>query len=78
MSAPTQATRSTWLATATKILVVNGLVFAVLLVAVELGFGNWVRPLSLNDLKRFSIPINVTYTFDPSALYPSDGVTTAT
>lgn len=70
--------RSSWLATAAKVLAVNALVFTVLLAGVELVFGNWVRPLSLNDLKRFSIPIDVSYTFDPSVLYPTGGVTTAT
>jgi lysophospholipase L1-like esterase len=68
---------SSWLATAAKVLTVNAVVFGVLLMGVELVFGNWVRPLSLNDLKRFSIPIDVTYSFDPSVLYPTGGVTTA-
>jgi lysophospholipase L1-like esterase len=59
------------------VLAVNVAVLIALLAVVELVLGNWVRPMTLRDLRRFSIPIDVTYTFDPSALYPTDGVTTA-
>jgi len=78
MSAHTSEPTSSLVATAMKVLLVNGLVFAVLLSGVELVFGNWVRPLALGDLKRFSIPIDVSYTFDPSALYPTSAGTSAT
>ena len=78
MSTHTTEPTSSWVATAINVVLVNGLVFTVLLAGVELVFGNWVRPLALNDLKRFSIPIDVGYTFDPSALYAADGRTTAT
>ena len=67
-----------WVATAMKVVLVNGLVFALLLAGVELIFGNWLRPLALSDLKRFSIPIDVSYTFDPSALYAAGARTSAT
>jgi hypothetical protein len=54
------------------IVLANAVLMGVLLVAVELIFGNWVRPLALRDLRRFSIPIDVRYTFDPTVLYPAD------
>lgn len=52
-----------------RVAIVNGLVLAALLVPVELVFGTWVRPMTLSDLKRFSIPIGVRFTFDASRLY---------
>ena len=61
-----------------QVLAVNIAMLLVLLVPVELVFGNWVRPLALKDLKRFSIPIGLMYSFDPSALYPSGEAHTAT
>lgn len=77
MSAESTTKRPGWLSTAAKIVAVNAVVFAALLSLVELAFGNWVRPFGLNDLKRFSVPIDVHYTFDPSALYATEGRTTA-
>ena len=56
---------------ATLVLSNLGLV-ALLLIPIELVFGNWVRPFGLSDLRRFSIPSGVTYTFDPTLLYPAD------
>lgn len=54
-----------------SIAAVNVTLLLALLVLVEVVFGNWVRPLTVRDLKRFSIPIGVSYRFDPSRLYPS-------
>ena len=54
------------------VLAVNAALVALLLVPVELIFGNWIRPFALRDLRRFSIPSGVTYTFDPTVLYPAD------
>lgn len=48
---------------------VNVAVMLGLLVPVELVFGTWIRPMRLGDLKRFSIPIDVTWEFDTSSLY---------
>ena len=50
-------------------MLVNIGVLLFLLVPVELIFGTWVRPMSLSDLKRFSIPVGTTFEFDTSALY---------
>jgi hypothetical protein len=52
-----------------KIVATNAAVLLGLLILVELIFGNWVRPMSIGDLKRFSIPINIDYTYDVSGLY---------
>ena len=52
-----------------KIVAINAAVLVGLMVLVELFFGNWVRPMNIGDLKRFSIPINVHYTYDVSTLY---------
>ena len=51
---------------ATLVLSNLGLV-ALLLIPIELVFGNWVRPFGLSDLRRFSIPSGVTYTFDSTS-----------
>lgn len=56
-----------------KVVAVNAAMFLALMVVVELVFGNWVRPFGLRDLKRFSIPTGVSYTFDASSLYPVEG-----
>jgi hypothetical protein len=58
-----------------KIALVNLAVFAALAVVVELFFGNWLRPLDVDDLKRFSIPVDMRQEFDVAGLYP--GGTTA-
>lgn len=52
-----------------KIATINAAVLLGLLLVVELIFGNWVRPMSIGDLKRFSIPINVNYDYDVAPLY---------
>jgi lysophospholipase L1-like esterase len=49
------------------VFVVNCALAAILLVVFELVFGNWVRPLGVRDLRRFSIPVNVQYEME--ALY---------
>jgi lysophospholipase L1-like esterase len=68
------ATRfSPWPVRAAKVITANVAVLGVLLVVFELVFGNWLRPISLNDLKRFSIPVEVEYQMDTSALYTRDG-----
>lgn len=51
---------------------VNVGLVALLMVPVELILGNWIRPFGLRDLRRFSIPSAVSYTFDPTLLYPAD------
>lgn len=48
---------------------VNAAVLLALLVPIELIFGNWIRPMRLGDLKRFAIPVGVSYEFDTSSLY---------
>jgi GDSL-like Lipase/Acylhydrolase family len=55
-----------------RVILANVALLAVFLVPVELVFGTWVRPMSLTDLRRFSIPIGATFEFDTSHLY-SDG-----
>lgn len=55
-----------------KLVAVNLAVLALLLVVLELVLGNWIRPLDIDDLKRFSIPVNVKYELDVSELYESD------
>lgn len=67
-----------WVTRVLQVLAINAAVLLALLIPVELVLGNWVRPMSLGDLRRFSIPIGLRYTFDPSVLYPANGVTTAT
>lgn len=52
-----------------KLVAINVLVLAVLIVPVELIFGTWIRPMGLQDLKRFSIPIGAQFEFDASSLY---------
>lgn len=52
-----------------RILIVNAAVLGLLLAGVELVFGNWLRPLTLHDLRRFSIPVDVQYSFQPQTLY---------
>jgi lysophospholipase L1-like esterase len=47
----------------------NLAVLAALLIPIELIFGNWIRPMTLADLKRFSIPIGVAFETDVSAIY---------
>lgn len=54
---------------ALRLIVVNAVVLLALLVPVELVFGNWIRPLGLRDLRRFSIPIDTSFEFDTSTLY---------
>ena len=54
---------------ALKLVAINVAVLAGLLIPIELIFGNWIRPMSLSDLKRFSIPINIGFEFDTSTLY---------
>lgn len=61
-----------------RIVAVNVFMLMVLTVPVELVLGNWVRPFGLRDLRRFSIPIELTYSFDPSSLYSEDGSHVAT
>lgn len=53
-----------------KLALINVSVLFVLLLGVEIIFGNWLRPLDIDDLKRFSIPIGVNHEFDVSTLYP--------
>jgi hypothetical protein len=55
---------------AAKIALINIAVLFGFLACVELIFGNWLRPLDVNDLKRFSIPVDVRYEYDVSNLYP--------
>jgi lysophospholipase L1-like esterase len=57
-----------------KIAAINAAVLLGLLVLVELILGNWVRPMNIGDLKRFSIPINVEFKYDVSPLYGPPGV----
>jgi lysophospholipase L1-like esterase len=57
-----------------KVAAVNAAVLLGLLLLVELILGNWVRPMSIGDLKRFSIPIDVKFTYDVSPLYGPPGV----
>lgn len=54
---------------AAGVLLINILVLLVLLIPIELIFGNWIRPIGLTDLKRFSIPVDVSFDFDVSNLY---------
>jgi lysophospholipase L1-like esterase len=56
-----------------RVALVNCAVFAALLVILELVFGNWIRPMEINDLKRFSIPVGVQYEMDISNLYGREG-----
>lgn len=58
------------LGTVLRVVLVNAVMFLLLLVPVELVFGNWVRSVTLSDLKRFSIPIDAKFEFDVSELYP--------
>lgn len=60
-------------ATAVKLAAINACIFLVLLVLLELILGNWVRSLTVNDLKRFSIPVNVQYSYSVDALYGTPG-----
>ncbi len=46
---------------ALNIVLINVGVLLLMLIPVELIFGNWVRPIKLSDLKRFSIPINADF-----------------
>ena len=57
------------LASAALLIAINVGVLVALLVPVELIFGNWIRPMKLSDLRRFSIPIGVTFESDVSQLY---------
>jgi lysophospholipase L1-like esterase len=57
------------LRTLLQLALVNVVVLLALLVPVELIFGTWIREMTLGDLKRFSIPIGVTFEFDTSKLY---------
>lgn len=61
--------RRSRLATAAAVVAVNLLLLAVFLVGLELVFGTWIRPMRLSDLRRFSIPIDVRFEFDPTVLY---------
>jgi len=42
----------------------NLIILAALLIVFELVFGNWIRPLGVEDLRRFSIPVDVQYQFE--------------
>ncbi|HET7217709.1 MAG TPA: GDSL-type esterase/lipase family protein, partial [Vicinamibacterales bacterium] len=64
-----RSTKRGMLTSAMLLAAINIGVLVALLVPVELVFGNWVRPMRLSDLKRFSIPIGVTFEADVSALY---------
>jgi lysophospholipase L1-like esterase len=57
-----------------KVAAINAAVLLALLLIVELFLGNWIRPMSIGDLKRFSIPINVKFSYDVSSLYGPPGV----
>lgn len=59
-----------WLMAAARVAAINCVLLVALLVVFELTFGNWLRPMRLSDLKRFSIPISVHYEMDVSGLYP--------
>lgn len=63
------ATSSHWTSSVVQAMAANLLVLVVLLVPVELIFGNWIRPFEISDLRRFSIPVGVTFNFDTSELY---------
>lgn len=69
----TQPSTQSVLHRAIKVVLVNLLVVIGLLVPVELIFGNWIRPIGITDLKRFSIPINAQFEFDVSELYTPTG-----
>lgn len=69
MAAGAERASKHWLVSALAVIAVNLIVFAVLIVIVELIFGTWIRPMRLSDLRRFSIPIAVTFEFDPTTLY---------
>lgn len=56
-----------------KVAAVNAAILLGLLLVVELVFGNWIRPLGVADLKRFSIPIGVEYSYDVAPLYATAG-----
>ena len=66
-----------WAKNLAKVALVNAAILVLLLVPVELIFGTWLRSFGLEDLKRFSIPIDVRFQFDTSALYgPAPGMIT--
>jgi lysophospholipase L1-like esterase len=58
-----------------SVILINVAILCALLIPVELIFGTWIRPLGLSDLKRFSIPISVTFAFDTSSLYEGGSIT---
>lgn len=69
MSDQASPRRRSRLTTAAAVVAVNLLLLAVFLVGLELIFGTWIRPMRLSDLRRFSIPIDVRFEFDPTVLY---------
>ncbi len=61
-----------------KVALVNGAIFLVLALIVELVFGNWIRPMTVQDLRRFSIPVSFEETVDVTSLYQVPGAPTIT
>lgn len=55
-----------------KVGLVNVIVLLLLLIPVELIFGGWIRGRGIDELKRFSIPIGISYEYDVSGHYASD------
>jgi hypothetical protein len=54
-----------------KLGVINAAIFLILALVVELLFGNWIRPMTVEDLRRFNIPISFREEVDASRLYQS-------
>lgn len=60
---------TTRLKLAAKVVASNSILLFLLLVALELRFGTWVRAMGLADLRSFAIPVNAKFVFDVSTLY---------
>lgn len=54
-----------------KIILINATVLMAVLLIIELLFGRWFGQFEVDDLRRFSIPIGVSYQYDVSSLYDS-------